>query len=91
MAAFDVADADRDRAGEALAQRPEVSHCYHRPPLADFPYTLYAMTHGQSQSEVTTLVAQLAADLAIQNYALLFSQIEYKKTSMKYFTEPATP
>ena len=93
MAALDVSDDKRDRAGEVLPPRPEVSHCYHRPPLPDSPHTpyaLYAMIHGQSQSEVTKIVTQLASELAIPNYAVLFSQIEYRKTSMKYFTEPTS-
>jgi radical SAM protein with 4Fe4S-binding SPASM domain len=88
MAVFQVA-ADRiDAAGRTLAQRPEVSHCYRRPPLGDFDFNLFAMVHGRSESLVRAIVDRAAAELNIQRYDVLFSTAEYKKVSMKYFTEP---
>jgi DNA-binding Lrp family transcriptional regulator len=88
MAVFQVG-ADRiDAAGRTLAQRPEVSHCYRRPPLPDFDFILFAMVHGHSEPEVRAIVDRAAAELNIQRYDVLFSTAEYKKVSMKYFTEP---
>ena len=86
MAVFS-APADRiDEWGKRLAQCPQVSHCYSRPPLGDFPYTLFAMFHGQSPEEVRGLVAQAAADLGAA-HDVLFSHKEFKKVSMRYFRE----
>jgi hypothetical protein len=46
------------------------------------------MVHGHSEPEVRAIVDRAAAELNIQRYDVLFSTAEYKKVSMKYFTEP---
>ena len=74
--------------GRRLAERPEISHCYRRPALEDFPYNLFAMIHGRSADEVREVATQAAERLALSDYDVLFSTAEYKKESMRYFTEP---
>ncbi len=86
MAVFRVPPEKVDAAGETLAKHPEVSHCYRRPPLPDFPYNLFAMTHGRSEDEVGRTVARMADDAGLRHYEVLFSEREFKKTSMRYFT-----
>ena len=88
MAVFRVGDDRIDDAGRTLAKLPEVSHCYRRPPLPDFDFDLFAMVHGQSEQQVRSIVDRVAAELEIQRYDVLFSTAEYKKVSMKYFSEP---
>jgi len=85
MAVFRIPDARIDQAGRVAAGRPEVSHCYRRPPLEGFDYNLYAMVHGHSPDEVRAIVAQLVEDLCPADHRILFSTTEYKKVSMKYF------
>jgi DNA-binding Lrp family transcriptional regulator len=87
MAVFRAAEAQADEAGRRLAARPEVSHCYRRPPLEDFPYNLYAMVHGQSEDAVRRAVAAMAAEAGLTDYDVLFSVTEFKKASMRYFVE----
>jgi len=85
MVVFRV-DPDRvDDAGRRLAERPEISHCFRRPPLPDLDYNLYAMVHGRSFDEVRASVARTAKDVGLGDYEILFSTAEYKKTSMRYF------
>jgi len=80
--------ADRiDAVGRQLAERPEVSHCYRRPALPDFPYTLFGMIHGRDERSVRALAAAFAGEHRIDAYDVLFSTTEYKKVSMKYFVE----
>ena len=85
MAVLDVPEDREDEVGAILAGRSEISHCYCRPRLPDFPYGLFAMVHGQDEQGVRDLVASLAQELKIDNYDVLFSKTEYKKVSMKYF------
>jgi len=85
MAVLDVPEDREDEVGAILAGRSEISHCYCRPRLPDFPYGLFAMVHGHDAQEVRDLVASLAGELEIDNYDVLFSTTEYKKVSMKYF------
>jgi DNA-binding Lrp family transcriptional regulator len=89
MAAFRVSPEAVDDAGRRLARRAEVSHCYRRPPLPDFPYSLFAMVHGQSEDEVRQTVAVMAREIGVADYAVLFSVTEFKKASMRYFVETA--
>ncbi len=85
MIVMEVDPADIDAVGERIAQIPEVTHCYNRPRLENFPYDLFAMIHCNSQEEVDSLVNKITSDDKIKSYRLLFSTKEYKKTSMKYF------
>ncbi|MHC4295006.1 MAG: siroheme decarboxylase subunit beta [Planctomycetota bacterium] len=91
MVVFNVPPDRIDDVGAQIAKRPEVSHCYHRPSPPAFPYNLYAMFHGRSVDQVRSIVTQLADDLALSEYEVLFSTAEYEKTSMKYFLEPGGP
>ncbi|MBE3097000.1 MAG: AsnC family transcriptional regulator [Planctomycetes bacterium] len=87
MAVFRSGGAQADEAGRRLAARPEVSHCYRRPPLEDFPFNLYAMVHGRSEDAVRQAVAAMAAEAGLTDYDVLFSVTEFKKASMRYFVE----
>jgi len=87
MAVFRVPPQHVDAAGQTLAKHPAVSHCYRRPPLPDFPYSLYAMAHGRSEAEVRRTVEGLAGEAGAPEYAVLFSVREFKKTSMRYFAD----
>ena len=74
-----------DAAGQRAAARAEVSHCYRRPAMSDFPYNLYAMIHGRSEAEVLTAAARMAAETGAEAHEVLFSVREFKKVAMRYF------
>ncbi len=88
MAVFCSPPETIDAAGQTLAADPAVSHCYRRPALPDFPYTLFAMTHGRSEDAVLGTVAHLADAAGLTDYDVLFSVREFKKGSMRYFVGP---
>jgi len=74
-----------DSLGEKIASFNEVTHCYNRPRMKDFPYDLYAMIHCNSEKEAQEIVKKITNDERIISFKLLYSIKEYKKTSMKYF------
>ncbi|MHC4874461.1 MAG: siroheme decarboxylase subunit beta [Planctomycetota bacterium] len=74
-------------AAECLSAKPEVSHCYERKAVPDWPYNLYAMIHKQNKEEVRSLCQNLSEEINIQDYQILFSIREFKKSSMVYFGE----
>lgn len=83
-------EGDTTEAGRALAARDEVTHCYERPPLENFPYNLFAMVHATSPEEAhaqhSRLHQSLAATLGHEPATvMLLSTREYKKTSMTFF------
>lgn len=71
--------------GKKIASFTEVTHCYNRPRMEDFPYDLYAMIHSDSEKEVTEIVKKITSDERVVSFKLLYSTKEFKKTSMKYF------
>ena len=82
-----VPAADLSRVGQLLARHQAVTHCYHREPAPGWPYNLYSMLHGKNPGDIETLAAGLAAEVGIQDYEILFSDAELKKTTMRYFRE----
>ena len=77
-------------AGRALAALDEVTHCYERPPCAEFPYNLFAMVHAFSPDGAQRQFAQLRERLATLDAppvaaVMLLSTKEYKKTSMVFY------
>ena len=76
-----------DRAGAALAGRPEVSHCYLRRGPEGWRWNLFAMFHGADRQAVRALVAELAGREGLGSHEVLFSTVEYKKTSMRFFDD----
>ena len=72
-------------AGEILAQKSYVSHCYERPSFEGFPYTLYAMMHAQTAEELDAFIKDAAVSIGNPEYAVLHSVRELKKTSFRFF------
>ena len=57
----------------------EVSHCYERVSLPEWPYNIYTMIHGRSRDECLKVVELIAADTGIAEYRILFTAREFKK------------
>ena len=72
-------------AGNVLAQKPYISHCYERPAFEGFPYNLYAMMHAQSAEALESFIADAAQSIQNSDYAVLHSVKELKKTSFQFF------
>lgn len=71
--------------GKKLATFRQVSHCYRRDPTARWPYNLYTMVHGRDERACRETARRMAAAIDVEDYTLLFSRRELKKTSMRYF------
>lgn len=76
-----------DEAGEKLAAHVAVTHCYSRVTDKSWPYNMYAMLHAGSREECRYLAAKVAATAGLNKPVMLFSVREWKKTSMRYFTD----
>lgn len=85
MVAWQVDEADIDSVGERMAAFREVSHCYRRNPQNDWPYNLYTMIHAIDEASCREIARSISIETSIDNYTLLFSREELKKTSMEYF------
>lgn len=85
MVAWLVPDDRIEDVGKRLARFREVTHCYQRNPQGDWQYNLFSMVHGNSQDQCYEIAATMSKTVGIKDYTLLFSEKEFKKTSMEYF------
>lgn len=85
MVAWVIPEDKVDETGHTMAGFREVTHCYHRRPQKDWKYSLYTMVHGDSREECYNIAKKMSEKTGIKEYSLLFSEKEFKKTSMEYF------
>jgi siroheme decarboxylase len=85
MVAWIVPEERAEEVGQVMAGFKEVSHCYQRVPQKNWAYNLYTMIHGDNREQCYRVAEHIAGKVGIQEYALLFSEKEFKKTSMEYF------
>ena len=86
MTAWLVEEDRMDQVGRIMASFKEVSHCYRRDPTEEWEFNLYTMIHGKDEAHCRQTAARMAAKAEVQQYRLLFSRRELKKTSMMYFS-----
>ncbi len=92
MLVLDVADAEVDAVGRALAHETIVSLCYRRPRrLPMWPYNLFCMIHGRERGEVERQIEALLERHALRQtpHRWLFSLRAYKQCGGRYTAPPA--
>jgi DNA-binding Lrp family transcriptional regulator len=88
MGVWDCPDeAEIERVGPIMASFTEVSHCYQRPRRPTWPHDLYTMVHGRSREECENVAERIRLATGLPPARLLYSVREFKKSSMRYFTE----
>jgi DNA-binding Lrp family transcriptional regulator len=85
MVAWIVPEEKIEEVGKLMAKFREVTHCYQRRVQNDWKYNLYTMVHGDSEEQCYQIAKRMSAETGITDYILLFSEKEFKKTSMQYF------
>jgi DNA-binding Lrp family transcriptional regulator len=85
MVAWVIPEENIEEIGHTMAGFREVTHCYHRRPQRDWRYNLFTMIHGESRDECHEIAMKMSEKTGAQDYALLFSEKEFKKTSMEYY------
>jgi DNA-binding Lrp family transcriptional regulator len=85
MAAWQVGEDRIDEVGNKMSSFRQVSHCYRRNPTDGWPYNLYTMIHSHDEAACRLTARKMSQTASVENYTLLFSRRELKKTSMVYF------
>ncbi|MCL6638531.1 MAG: AsnC family transcriptional regulator [Firmicutes bacterium] len=85
MVVWDVPDERVMEVGKIMAGFEEVSHCYRRPRRPGWPYNLFTVIHGQTRQECERIAVSIAGAAGVEEYRLLFSTAELKKSTMRYF------
>jgi len=83
MIVWRVSAGQEEAAGEIFAGAEEVTHCYERATSPDWPYNLYTMVHSRSKEDCLRIADQLSKASGVDDYRILFSEKEYKKTSAR--------
>ena len=73
--------------GETLGSFPQVSHCYERPTYDDWPYNVFSMIHCKTHDEAHDVAKTIQNQIDVNEYKILFSSREFKKTRVEYFVE----
>ena len=73
--------------GETLGSFPQVSHCYERPTYDDWPYNVFSMIHCKTHDEAHDVAKTIQDQINVNEYKILFSSREFKKTRVEYFVE----
>ncbi len=73
--------------GETLGSFPQVSHCYERPTYDDWPYNVFSMIHCKTHDEAYDVAKTIQKQIDVDEYKILFSSREFKKTRVEYFVE----
>jgi DNA-binding Lrp family transcriptional regulator len=90
MGVWAVPDAELDDIGPKMAGFARVSHCYKRPTYEDWPYSVFTMVHGMNARECEETIAAIQTETGVQQYELLWSVKEYKKTRVRYYNDEWT-
>lgn len=87
MVVWTVPDNRSEEIGAFMASLPSISHCYKRVTIDNWQYNMYTMIHGQTREECEAVVSAISKQTGINEFKILYSIKELKKTSMKYFTD----
>jgi DNA-binding Lrp family transcriptional regulator len=86
MAVWHVPEERAEELGRRMAEFAAVSHCYQRPVYEDWRFNLFSMIHGRKVADCESIVGAIREAIGIDDYAVLYSTKEYKKTRVRYFT-----
>lgn len=83
MCTWNVPDERAQEVGAVMAGFPEVTHCYERSRRDDWQYNMYTMIHSYTKEECEDVVKQISKATGITDYAILFSEREFKKSGVR--------
>jgi siroheme decarboxylase len=74
--------------GSQLSEHQDISHCYERKPVqGKWEYNLYTVMHARERENIQSMVNQISAEMAINEYKILYSTRDLKRT----ITSPSRP
>ncbi len=85
MAVWKVPEERAVEVGKIMAQSRWVTHCYQRPTFPDWQYTHFTMIHATTREQCEDVAREISEATGIDDYLLLYSTREYKKTRVRYF------
>lgn len=87
MIVWKVPEGRIEEVGSKLGAFPQISHCYQRPVYQDWPYNVFSMVHCKSIQDAEEMAREIQKQVSVDEYKILFSSREFKKTRVEYFVE----
>ena len=87
MAVWNVPERRSIDVGQIMAKHPAVTHCYERPRYDDWRFSHFTMIHAVTRQECEEIADAIATQTELDDYQLLYSHREYKKTRVRYFVD----
>ncbi len=87
MIVWNVPEDRITKVGQKLGAFPQVSHCYQRPTYPDWPYNVFSMIHCKTREDAANMAKDIQTQIHVEDYKILFSAREFKKTRVEYFVE----
>lgn len=84
MVLWAIPEGKTEEAGRILSSFKEVTHCYERTPAFEGKYNVFTMVHFQDRDPEGE-IRRLAGAAGIEDFKVLESVEEFKKSSMDYF------
>ncbi len=85
MVCAKVEEGKIDDVAKEISKNKNVTHCYERETPPDWDYNLFFMFHGRDRTKVEEGIRNLLSRLKeVKKYKILFSEREFKKTSVEY-------
>jgi siroheme decarboxylase len=89
LVAWKVPENRVQEVGSYLSQLSVVTHCYERMIVAGkWEYNLYTVMHAKERESVEQLVKDLSEATAVQDYQILFSTRDLKRTCSRSTSSP---
>ena len=87
LCAWNVPTENLDEIAKKMSSHSAVSHCYDRNPAPNWNYNLYTMVHAKTREECDEIIAELSRESGVEDFQVMYSKKEWKKTGMKYFCD----
>jgi siroheme decarboxylase len=81
---WSIAEAQIEKTGKIFSSFSFVSHCYERTPAFKNKYNLFTMLHSRD-ANIPILVDRMSFSAGVDNFLIMETIKEYKKTSPEYF------
>ena len=76
-----------NQVGEKLGHFHKLVIVMKRPVYSDWPYNVFSMIHCKSIDEAKEMARDIQNQINVEEYKILFSSREFKKTRVEYFVE----
>jgi len=85
VVAWKVPPEQVESVGNTLSSYKEVTHCYERVTIpGKWEHNLFTVIHGYTRESVVQFAARLSEVVGIRDYLVLFSNVQFKRTSVMH-------